>query len=66
MSKESRIIKNYFSQQGYADLMGLNKSSVSMQCRLTELGDGDLDIYYTEDGKRLIKVDPDLVKKLKK
>lgn len=66
MDRETRTIKGFYSQQGYANLTGQSKSTVSMQCRLSELGDGPLDIFYTEDGKRLIKATPDQIEKAKK
>lgn len=56
MDKEKRTIKGFYSQQGFSRLTGLAKSTVSQHCT-----DGIFDVFFTEDGKRIIKADPKVV-----
>ena len=47
-----KILKNIYSQQGYADLTGLDKSTISSYVK-----SGKVNLVYTQDGKPLIKID---------
>jgi len=49
MSKN--ILINTYTQQGYADLIGKDKSTVSRMIK-----NGQLNVVYTHDGKPLIKL----------
>lgn len=46
----NRILRGVYSQQGYADKIGKDKSTVSRMVKNKEL-----ELVFTEDGKPLIK-----------
>lgn len=59
--EDSRILKGIYSQQGFANEIGKDKSTVSLYCK-----DGLLTTVMTEDGKRLIRADQETIEKFRK